>query len=376
MRTAFTVIFAASGAAALIYEVTWTRLLTLQIGHGLAAASTVLAAFMGGLAIGSAAGGRYSASLEPRRALRLYGILELAIGVLALALPFELAALSPLLASAYADGAGGATFAALRIASSLLLLSIPAAAMGATFPAASRWFIHSAQAAARDAGVMYAANTIGAAAGALGAGFVLLPALGLTGATWVGVLIEPGRGRWSVAYRRPSMTRRSLGSEGRASARAVQSRRCPGRSGGPRRSPQSRSRAHCDATAAPRTARPGLAAAALGRLRLRVADAAGGLDAAPGLMLGPDHLRLQHDGRGFRRRPRDRCRASAPALPPDAIATVGLAVCLALSVGFGAAAAALSMQGAGDCRRDRRSPRCRSSRSCPAGAARRALWRR
>ena len=69
------------------------NLLTLQIGHGLAATSPVLAAFMGGLAAGCAAGGRLTASMDPRRALRLYGMLELAIGVLALVLPFELAAL-------------------------------------------------------------------------------------------------------------------------------------------------------------------------------------------------------------------------------------------------------------------------------------------
>ena len=48
----FLLLFAVSGAAALIYEVAWTRLLTLQMGHGIAAASTVLAAFMGGLALG------------------------------------------------------------------------------------------------------------------------------------------------------------------------------------------------------------------------------------------------------------------------------------------------------------------------------------
>src|SRR5690349_15106640 len=107
---AFAAIFAASGAAALIYEVTWTRLLTLEVGHGIAAASTVLAAFMGGLAAGSAIGGRIGGALDPRRALRIYAGLEVAIGILALALPFELRALNPLLAGAYADGNAGAGF--------------------------------------------------------------------------------------------------------------------------------------------------------------------------------------------------------------------------------------------------------------------------
>ena len=63
------ILFAVSGAAALIYEVTWTRLLTLQVGHGVAAASTVLAAFMGGLAAGAGAAGRYRAA-RSRRAAR------------------------------------------------------------------------------------------------------------------------------------------------------------------------------------------------------------------------------------------------------------------------------------------------------------------
>ena len=190
MRALFGLIFAASGAAALIYEVTWTRLLTLQLGHGVAAASTVLAAFMGGLAIGSAAGGRLGTRLEPMRALRVYAGLEIAIAALALILPLELGALDPLLASAYADGTGGTAFGVLRFFTSLLLLAVPAAAMGATFPVASRWFVRNAGAAARDAGALYAANTLGAAVGALTAGFVLLPFMGLYGATAVAIALN------------------------------------------------------------------------------------------------------------------------------------------------------------------------------------------
>ena len=202
-RRAFALIFAASGAAALVYEVTWTRLLTLQLGHGVAAASTVLAAFMGGLAVGSAVAGRVGTRLGPEQALRVYAGLEILIGVLALVLPFELRALDPIFTRAYADGAGGTSFALLRLAAGLLLLSLPAAAMGATFPIASRWFVQHAGRAARDAGALYAANTIGAAIGALLAGFLLLPALGLSGATWVGVALNvfAAAGAWWIAAR-------------------------------------------------------------------------------------------------------------------------------------------------------------------------------
>src|SRR5262245_54436429 len=67
----FLLLYAASGAAALVYEVTWTRMLALQLGHTVAAASTVLAAFMGGLALGAWLAGYVSAG-----SLRTYAALE------------------------------------------------------------------------------------------------------------------------------------------------------------------------------------------------------------------------------------------------------------------------------------------------------------
>jgi spermidine synthase len=217
MRGLFALVFAASGAAALIYEVTWTRLLSLQLGHGVAAASTVLAAFMGGLAIGSAVGGRVAARLPATGSLRLYATLEIAIAVLALILPFELRAADPLLAVAYADGAGGVTFAVLRFLTSLVVLSLPAAAMGATFPVAARWFVHGAGAAAREAGTLYASNTVGAALGALAAGFVLLPFMGLMGATWIAVALNgvAASGAWIISTRSQGLARQGVeGKEG------------------------------------------------------------------------------------------------------------------------------------------------------------------
>ena len=189
-RGPFLLLFAVSGAAALIYEVVWTRLLTLHMGHGLAAASAVLAAFMGGLAAGAGAAGRYSTRLDGRRALTTYAALEISVAILAVIMPLLLIAVRPLLAATYADGDGGALFAFVRLSSSVLLLSVPAACMGATFPIASRWMVRSASSAATDAGGLYAFNTLGAAAGAVLAGFVLIPALGLRGTTFVGVALN------------------------------------------------------------------------------------------------------------------------------------------------------------------------------------------
>ncbi len=247
LRAQFLVLFAISGAAALVYEVVWTRLLTLEIGHGVAAASTVLAAFMGGLAAGAAGGGRIGQRLSPRRALRVYAGLEVAIAVMAILLPFALAALRPLLAALYDNGHGGTTFGVVRLVSSFVLLALPAAAMGATFPIASRWIARSAAAMSRDAGRLYAANTVGAAAGAVAAGFLLLPNIGLSGATAAGVALNgiAAVGAWRLA---------SLGEDAPVPASA------PAR---PSRTSRAARAAKTIRATLPAAGRPALAAAAL-----------------------------------------------------------------------------------------------------------------
>jgi len=183
----FLLAYTCSGFAGLVYEVTWTRQLTLYMGHTTAAASTVVAAFMGGLAGGAALGGRIASRLAPRQCLYLYVVLETLVVVVALALPLELRLITPLLAWAYQDGAPGALFPAVRLLSCLLLMVLPAFALGATFPIAARWFVHDPARAGRRAGVLYAMNTAGAAIGALATGFVLIPTIGISGATRAGV---------------------------------------------------------------------------------------------------------------------------------------------------------------------------------------------
>src|SRR4051795_3361279 len=84
LRRAFVACYAASGAAALIYEVTWTRLLTLNMGHTVAAVSTVLAAFMGGLAAGAWLAGRFP--VAQARRLYSYVALEATVALAAVAL--------------------------------------------------------------------------------------------------------------------------------------------------------------------------------------------------------------------------------------------------------------------------------------------------
>ena len=207
--------YAASGAAALVYQVAWVRLFTLTLGHTIAASSTVLAAFMGGLAVGAWAAGRRPPAHS--RTLATYAALELLIAAAAIAIPSLLSALDPLLVWAYADGTVPMRFALVRVAVSLMLLGIPAAAMGATYPIAVSWLAHSGdlehedrRRAATQGGVLYAVNTAGAAAGAIAAGFWLIPSLGIRGTTWIAVALNiaaAGGALWLVRAGSPAPLR-------------------------------------------------------------------------------------------------------------------------------------------------------------------------
>ena len=173
-----------SGLAGLVYEVTWTRLLTLYIGHTTAAASAVVAAFLGGLAIGAAVGGRAASRLTPKRALQIYVGLEIAVAICAVLLPIELSVLKPVLRWAYADGAG-ALFPLIRVASCIVMVMLPALALGATFPMAVRWYSRNSSEPATESSTLYFLNTVGAAIGSLLAGFVLIPSIGMRATIYV-----------------------------------------------------------------------------------------------------------------------------------------------------------------------------------------------
>lgn len=187
----FLLAYTCSGMAGLVYEVSWTRLLTLYIGHTTAAAAAVVAAFLGGLAGGAAWGGRVASRWTRQRALEGYVWLEVIVAAAALAVPFALRAATPLLSAAYGADGSGLAFPLVRIGICLVVVFVPAAALGATFPMAVRWFASDSDGntgwAARRGGLLYALNTAGAAVGALLAGFVLIPRIGIQGTTLVGV---------------------------------------------------------------------------------------------------------------------------------------------------------------------------------------------
>jgi spermidine synthase len=222
----FAAIYTCSGVSGLIYEVVWTRLFTLHTGHTVAAAGTVLAAFMGGLAAGAFVAGPIAARLDPPRALRGYALSELAVASAALVLPLALGALQPLLAWAYGDEPG-VTFAVARVVTCFTLVFVPAAAMGATFPLAIRWAAGEGAAGGRRAAHLYAFNTLGAALGALATGFILIPLLGLRGTTAIGVALNvaAAAGAWLIAGRSGALPAESEAPKQRSARRPVQMRR-------------------------------------------------------------------------------------------------------------------------------------------------------
>jgi spermidine synthase len=173
-------LFLASGAAGLVYEVAWSRQLAHVLGGAYPAMAATVACFLGGLALGARLGARAAARTE--RPLRLYGMLEAAIGVYALLFPALLAAAGPIHGWLYRACEGSpALHLASNVAVAAILLLPPTAAMGATLPLLVREAAPTRAGVLGSTALLYGINTVGAAAGALAAGFLLLPEAGLRG---------------------------------------------------------------------------------------------------------------------------------------------------------------------------------------------------
>jgi len=182
-------LFTASGAAALIYEVLWLKQLGLLFGNTAQAAAATLAVFFLGLSLGARAWGRRAAnSPNPMRA---FAGLELAIAASAL-LYFALLdvyhAVYPTLATALRDVP--ALFTAAKLALAMLILLPPAFFMGGTLPFVSQHMVRERDELGGTVSWLYACNTVGGAAGAFAAAFVLAPALGFSRSYAVAVVLN------------------------------------------------------------------------------------------------------------------------------------------------------------------------------------------
>ncbi|GMV22692.1 MAG: hypothetical protein AMXMBFR57_26410 [Acidimicrobiia bacterium] len=171
--------FFLSGAVALVYQVLWTRQLGLVFGVTIQAASTVLACFMGGLALGSYLAGRLTDRIQ--RPLRAFGIVEAGIAVTALLTPASLRLADGVVVALTPQLADQAVLLTLtRIGLTALVLLIPATLMGMTYPLVLRATSRGADGIRRTASLLYAVNTTGAIAGVLAGSLWLVPQLGLS----------------------------------------------------------------------------------------------------------------------------------------------------------------------------------------------------
>lgn len=176
--TALFVCFFLSGSAALLYEVVWMRMLTQIFGSSAYAVATVLAAFMAGLALGSYVFGRFVNS--ERNCLRLYGILELGIGIYGLLVPYLFkTARGIYLPLFWLYDSYPAIFTCLLFVFSFVLLVFPTFLMGATLPVLSRFFVRSFSHLGQRVGDLYGTNTLGAVLGCALTGYYLIPTMGM-----------------------------------------------------------------------------------------------------------------------------------------------------------------------------------------------------
>jgi spermidine synthase len=183
------VLFFISGSSGLIYEVVWLRMLSRTLGSTVYATSTILAVFMGGLALGSFLLGRYADRV--RRLLVLYGLLEAGIGIGALLSLGMNRWPVPLYRALYAfagEHRAALTLCQMLLAAAAMLL--PTILMGATLPTLCAYGARRTREMGRIAGTLYALNTLGAMAGVAISGFLLIGTIGETRTVLIGVGIN------------------------------------------------------------------------------------------------------------------------------------------------------------------------------------------
>jgi len=169
-------VFFASGFAGLVYEILWIREFSFVLGNSVYTISTVLAAYMAGLAVGSRLAGRIAGNLA--RPLLVYSALEASIGVAGF-LIYHLfhSVVKDLGPIGVINGATLVPFLQ-RFGISFAILVVPTALMGATLPLLARHADRGGEKSGMVTGLLYGFNTLGAAAGCFVTGFFLIRLLG------------------------------------------------------------------------------------------------------------------------------------------------------------------------------------------------------
>ncbi len=191
-------LFFLSGAAALAYQVVWVRSLQLVFGGSHFAVTAVLSVFMAGLALGSHLIGKRVDTL--RRPLRFYGFLEIGIAVFAV-LFLLLTEFYPYLYVPLARVAEENTLylSFLRVLFAVIAMIVPTTLMGGTLPILTKFASEHSREAGEHVSFLYGFNTLGAMAGALLAGFILLPRFSVIGTSVIAIVTNATIGLASIA---------------------------------------------------------------------------------------------------------------------------------------------------------------------------------
>ena len=172
----FASLFLVSGAAGLVYQIVWERLLELFFGVTMVSVTLIVGAFMAGLGLGSLLGGRLARQVK--NTLLVYGLLELGVAAFGL--------ISQPLIFWVGQKTAGTPYLFVFLLSFAILL-IPTTLMGMTLPLLTQSFVHRVDTSGSVIGILYGINTLGAAFGTALSGFVLIGAYGFDGTTYIAV---------------------------------------------------------------------------------------------------------------------------------------------------------------------------------------------
>ncbi len=186
-------LFGLSGAAALVYQVAWQRILALHSGVGIYSVTLIVAAFMAGLGLGSELGGVASARVTPRAALRAFALIELAVAAFA--------ALSGRLYYDVLYLRAAWLYTPLWRAAILHLAALlpPTTLMGMSLPFLVRATVREEASAGRVVGFLYGVNVLGASLGALATPWLLIRHFGIAGALGAGAAASACAGVFALA---------------------------------------------------------------------------------------------------------------------------------------------------------------------------------
>jgi predicted membrane-bound spermidine synthase len=180
IRSILCVLFFFSGAAALIYQVIWQRMLFNLFGVDLESVTIIVSVFMFGLGIGAIAGG-YIADKIPDRLLGLFVLIELGIAMFGFASPNIISNVSNVMA---------ASSQWVMVGTSFIIFAFPTILMGATFPILVTYVNATEKHIGRSVGILYFANTLGGSVGAFFSGFFLLEHMDLVAAIGCAAVIN------------------------------------------------------------------------------------------------------------------------------------------------------------------------------------------